>query len=225
MSPRGRRPGPGSARGELLAAARAVVAEVGVDKASVRVIAKRAGVDPALIYRFFGNKEGLVQAMLLDTVRPDQILASLALHPGREGAQLARALVAAWHEPALRAGALGILRSATTNDDARARLVALVEAEIADRLRAHIAGPDASTRAGLVLSQLAGLIFGRYVLMLEPLASMSDDEVVRYVAPTLQRYIDGPLDTDGVQASDAAPAAQLLPPVTSTECGAMPPGR
>jgi hypothetical protein len=40
---------------------------------------------------------------------------------------------------------------------------------------------------------MIGLIAGRYLLRLEPLASMPSEEVVRWMAPNLQRYLDGPL--------------------------------
>ncbi len=45
----------------------------------------------------------------------------------------------------------------------------------------------------LVASQMIGLIVMRYVVGLEPLASMSGDEIVACYAPTLQRYLDGDL--------------------------------
>ena len=44
----------------------------------------------------------------------------------------------------------------------------------------------------LVASQMVGLILTRYVLALEPLASMPADAVVATYAPTLQRYLDRP---------------------------------
>jgi hypothetical protein len=52
---------------------------------------------------------------------------------------------------------------------------------------------EADRRVQLVLSQMVGLVVTRYLLALEPLASMPADEVVAWVAPTLQRYLDGPL--------------------------------
>jgi hypothetical protein len=55
----------------------------------------------------------------------------------------------------------------------------------------HAVG-DAEVRAVLVASQLAGLIMGRYVLRIEPLASLPADTVVAWMAPNIQRYVDGP---------------------------------
>jgi hypothetical protein len=60
-------------------------------------------------------------------------------------------------------------------------------------MRAALPRDDADRRAQLVVSQMVGLVVTRYVLSLEPLASMPEEELVASVAPTLQRYIDGPL--------------------------------
>jgi hypothetical protein len=60
-------------------------------------------------------------------------------------------------------------------------------------LRAALPSAEADRRVQLVLSQMVGLVVTRYLLALEPLASMPAEEVVAVVAPTLQRYLDGPL--------------------------------
>jgi len=51
---------------------------------------------------------------------------------------------------------------------------------------AHVA-----TRAGLVASQILGFALCRYVLQLPPMVSMSRAQMVRWLGPTLQRYITG----------------------------------
>jgi hypothetical protein len=48
-------------------------------------------------------------------------------------------------------------------------------------------------RANLAASQIVGLIFTRYVVRLEPLASAAHADVVASIAPTLQRYLTGPV--------------------------------
>jgi hypothetical protein len=48
---------------------------------------------------------------------------------------------------------------------------------------------DADRRVGLVASQMVGLVITRYVLCLEPMASMPADEVAAWLGPTLQRYL------------------------------------
>ena len=58
---------------------------------------------------------------------------------------------------------------------------------------AQLPSDEPERRVSLMASQLIGLAIGRYVLQLEPLASMTPDEVVATVSPTIQRYLDGPL--------------------------------
>ena len=62
---RGRRPlGSPDARRAVLDAARELFAELGFERTTMRAVAARAGVDPALIYHYFGDKDGLLFAAL-----------------------------------------------------------------------------------------------------------------------------------------------------------------
>src|SRR6478609_2891950 len=74
---RGRRPGPSTTRAEILAAARASFAELGYDATSVRGIAARACVDPALVHRFFGSKDEVLLAALAMDMKPDERIPEL----------------------------------------------------------------------------------------------------------------------------------------------------
>jgi hypothetical protein len=61
-SPRGRRPGQSDTRETILAAAQRQFAELGYDRASMRSIAREAGVDLKLVGYFFGSKQQLFLA-------------------------------------------------------------------------------------------------------------------------------------------------------------------
>ena len=65
------------------------------------------------------------------------------------------------------------------------------------RVVASVAPDRPELRAALVGSQLVGLGMIRYVVRLEPLASADHATVVAAVAPTVQRYLTGPLDGAG----------------------------
>ena len=67
---------PGLVRAALLAAARRHIAAHGVGAACLRDIAHEAGVTPAMIAYHFGDKQGLYEAMLTETVGP--VLAHLS---------------------------------------------------------------------------------------------------------------------------------------------------
>ena len=44
--------------------------------------------------------------------------------------------------------------------------------------------------AGLIASQMLGLALCRYVLKLPPVVEMSREEIVSWLGPTVQRYLD-----------------------------------
>ena len=54
-------------------------------------------------------------------------------------------------------------------------------------------GDDPEYRAMLVITQLLGLVMGRYILKIEPLASRPVADVVADLAGTFQRYLTGPV--------------------------------
>jgi hypothetical protein len=74
-----------------------------------------------------------------------------------------------------------------TREKLRAAISTVFIAAIAERLPQE----DRLLRAGLVSSQIVGLCWLRYIWRLDPLASMSDDDVVSMMGPTPQRYLSG----------------------------------
>ncbi|WP_194436501.1 TetR/AcrR family transcriptional regulator [Vibrio fluminensis] len=58
------------ARNKLIAAARDLFIVMAYDKVSIRLLASKAQVDSSLIRYYFGNKEGLFETMLRETLEP-----------------------------------------------------------------------------------------------------------------------------------------------------------
>jgi AcrR family transcriptional regulator len=186
----GRRPGESRTREAILAAARAHFAARGWDAASVRGIARAAGVDPALVLHFFGSKEQLFVAATDWPFEPDEALARIASGPPSEmGLRLVSFFLSVWDDPARRQPVMGMLRAASTSPDA----AALLRQTLAERLFAplgeRIEHRDAALRLSLCGAHLIGLGIARYIVALEPLASLSSEAVARLVAPALQRYL------------------------------------
>ena len=69
----------------------------------------------------------------------------------------------------------------------------LISREILTRLAEALGVEDAPRRAALVGSQFVGFVMARYVVQVEPLTAMDAEETVAALAPTLQRYLAGPL--------------------------------
>ena len=188
----GRRPGESNARQEILDAARALMASIGPEATSLRAVARRADVDPALVSHYFGDRATLIaEAMVL----PDALDRAVSLVvPGPRAAmghRLATFFLSIWEDPRQREPIMGLLRGATTSpgvaDLLRETLHERVLGPIGDRLDV----PDAALRMSLCSSQLVGLGIARYIVCIEPLASLSPAEAIDSIAPTLQRYLTG----------------------------------
>ncbi|MFF2185802.1 TetR family transcriptional regulator [Streptomyces sp. NPDC058155] len=181
--------GPG-ARERILDAARNEFAERGYDKTSVRGIAKAAGVDPALVHHYFGTKDEVFGAAIEVSFEPALVLPAL-LGGGQDGIgeRLARYFISVWENPVSRAPLLAIMRSAVTNEAAAAMLRKFVLRRLLERIAVELDVPDPTLRAELAASHMIGIAILRYVLKAEPLASVDTEEIVRIVAPTLQRYL------------------------------------
>jgi AcrR family transcriptional regulator len=187
----GRRPGGPDTRGEILAAARDEFGERAYDGASMRGIAARAGVDPALIHHYFGTKERLFLDAMDIPFAPSEVAATIVSGPIEGiGERAVRMFLTIWSDPVKRAPFLALLRSAMTSEIAAALLRQFVRRTILQRVVGQLDIPDRELRAETALSQLIGLALVRYVVKVEPLASVSDDELVALVGPVIQRYFD-----------------------------------
>jgi AcrR family transcriptional regulator len=191
----GRRRGTTRTREEIAVAARTQFAELGYDGATFRGIARAAGVDPALVVHFYGSKAELFREVMQLPPAVSDALASLADGPRDTiGRRLAELIVGALENPASRAVLLGRIRSASQHPDA----AALVRETVTWDVRRLVQAMDAdqpATRAVLVGAPIVGLTMARYVVLVEPLASMAPPAIVDLVAPTFQQFLTGPLGT------------------------------
>ncbi|MGP0101865.1 MAG: TetR family transcriptional regulator [Solirubrobacteraceae bacterium] len=192
--PRGRRAGPTRTRQEILDAARDAFAASGYDAVSVRAIARKAGVDPALVHHFFDGKPQLFAAAMELPVDPQPFLAAL-LAGEREtlGPRLVLALVELWDRPDGFQGFLGLIRGAASHADAARLLREFVTSEILGRL-ATAAAPDApDARAALAGAQIVGLAMARKIACIEPIATAEPAWLAATVGPVVQHYLTAPL--------------------------------
>jgi len=104
-----------------------------------------------------------------------------------------------WDDPEVGPRMLGLIRSATSHEQAAVMLRGIVEQAILARIAASLPSSDAPLRADLIASQLVGAGFARYVIRLEPLASTDIELIIGAIAPTIQRYATGSIDTQTKQ--------------------------
>jgi AcrR family transcriptional regulator len=192
-APRGRRPGAPDTKAAILAAARERFATSGFARTSVRAIAADAGVDPALVHHYFGTKDDLFLAALELPVDPRKVLLP-AIAGGPDGAaeRMLGVFLSVWDEPEMQVRLVAVFRGILDADGERLLregFLPVVLGPVGEAL--GIDRPE--LRMPLVASQMVGLIMLRYVVGVEPLASLSADDVVTIYAPTVQRYLTGPL--------------------------------
>lgn len=182
-------------RGRILAAAREAFARSGFEATSVRSIAARAGVDQALVHRYFGTKKQLFMATLEVPFDPVEVLAPVrAAAPERRGEVLVRTLLTLWDSDA-EPVVLSVVRTLMTTADGADLVRGFLEEVALVHLRDLVDRPvgTGKLRVSLVASQMAGLLVARKVMRLEPVASLPAGALVALVAPVVQHYLSGDL--------------------------------
>jgi AcrR family transcriptional regulator len=189
----GRRPGPTTTREAIAEAARRQFAELGYDRTTLRGIAGEAGVDAALVVRFYGSKEALFREVMALPPAVAEAMAGLAEGPtATVGRRLAEVIVGMLEDPRSRSVVIGRIRAASSHPEAAALVRETVTRDVG-RLVAAVTDDEPETRAVLVGSQIVGLALARYVVRVEPLASLPAADVIDYIAPVFQHYLVGTL--------------------------------
>lgn len=189
-------PGPRDERGVLaeriLRAARIAFADTGYAGTTLRAVARAAEVDPALVYHYFGSKDGLLDAATNPPQRWLENVAKTWATPVDElGAALVRLMLGSWADDEIGPVLRSVLQTAAHEQSTREKLRRVVEAQLMGVSGLGVDDRDRKVRSGLVSSQIMGLAMMRYIWQIEPLASMDSDELVAAIAPNLQRYING----------------------------------
>jgi AcrR family transcriptional regulator len=209
MSPGGRRPGKGNARDDILRAARETFATEGYDGASLRAIARFAGVDAALVHHYFDGKADLFMAAMalpFDPRHVQEVATAEAAGTGLVGSAVVEGFLTMWDfaegTGSSFVSCVGAMAASPTVADAFREFVK-------ERVWQHItpmAGESeatSDTRRSLVASQLLGLAYARYVLRVPPLSTASPAEIGRWAGPTLDRYSSGSLQEDDELSPEA----------------------
>jgi AcrR family transcriptional regulator len=178
-------------RAAILRAARERFAAEGYERTTIRAVAAAAQIDPSMVMRYYGSKQGLFAAAAeFDLALPD-----LSRVPAeRLGETAVDHFLTRWEGDdggdALRV----LLASAATSPEAATRMQEIFRAQLAPVVAA--AGPHderaAATRAGLVATQMLGLAMCRYVLRLPPVVAMDRAAVVAWLGPVVHRYLTDP---------------------------------
>ncbi|WP_326668346.1 TetR family transcriptional regulator [Streptomyces canus] len=171
-------------RTAILAAARERFAADGYERATIRAIAKDARIDPSMVMRYYGNKEGLFAAAVsveLELPEPG------SLPRDDIGRALVSRFLDLWEENEVLTA---LLRVGATNQAGAERMQGVFREQVMPvALRVCPDPEQAPARAALAATQLLGLALTRYVLRFPPTVALTREELVAWLAPTVQRYL------------------------------------
>ena len=189
----GRRPGKPDTRGAILDVAREHFVEFGFAKTSLRGIARDAGVDPALVHHYFADKHALFLAALSISFDPVELVRRVASEgPDNVGHRIITTAHTLWESP------MGVtMHGAMRSDSALFGVFGpyMVEQIVKAAMAAlQITRDEAQERASLMQAVMTGLVFSRYIMCVDPLASLPRELLIRDLAPILQHIITGDLD-------------------------------
>jgi AcrR family transcriptional regulator len=198
--PRGRRRKSATedTRAAIIGAATTEFASRGYETASMRSIARKAGVDPALVHHYFPEKADLFAESIKAPIRPDRIVREILSGPrDRVGENIVRYLLSALEERSARTRMISLVHTALGQEFAATMLRQFLVREVFKRIADAIGGEDSQLRASLAASQIVGLMIVRYGIRIEPLASAPIEEVVARIGPVIQWHLigTGPLDS------------------------------
>ncbi len=175
----------------ILDAARIAFHSRGYARTTMRGVAHAAGVAPSVARKYYDNKEQMFAAAMRLPFDPSRAVPEL-LTPGLDGMgeRLVRGTFDILRDDDARQQIIDLFQAGTSAGRAAQSLREFLEEAVVDRMAALVGIPDARMRAALISSHLMGLAATRYVIRLEPLASASEDEVVRIYAPLIQDLLD-----------------------------------
>ncbi len=170
----------------ILEAARELFADTGFERTTIRAVAARAGIDPALVMQYYGNKEGLFAAAARWHVDHKRLSdASLADIP----ATALDDLFTGFEDPERRDGAIALLRNCLTHETALGIMRDDVMCEPQAMIARTIGGDDAELRAGLLGATMIGITIARYLLEIPAVRDASRADIERIMRPVLTQIV------------------------------------
>lgn len=181
-------------------AAKNQFAQHGYEKTTLRAIADEAHVDPSMVLYLFGSKAELFRESMKLVLDPELFTDQLtAGDDDGLGFRIVRAYLTIWEQPDTAASMVSMLQSATSNSDAHEAFREFLHSYVMTAVTDALGGADdARLRAMLAATSLVGTAMLRYVMRVPPLSTLTPDEVVTLIGPSVQRYLSAPADELGL---------------------------
>ncbi|WP_241998392.1 TetR family transcriptional regulator [Kribbella sp. VKM Ac-2569] len=173
-------------------AARESFADKGFAATSIRAVARQAGVDAALVHHYFDSKDELFIEAMAIPVDPRRVAAQIVDGPHDEmGRRIATVFFGVWESPDGQQRMKALFRSVVTSDEVARMMREGITQMIIQPVSQVLDVPDAQLRVGLVATQLVGAAIVRYLVGLEPVASIDVETLIDRLAPVLQLHLTG----------------------------------
>ncbi|MEI7777974.1 MAG: TetR family transcriptional regulator [Actinomycetes bacterium] len=187
-------------RASVVDAARALFRARGYVGTTFKGVAAAAGVAPEVVRRYYDNKETLFAAVLQLPVDPASAIPRL-LAPGLDGMgeRLVKFVLDTLGDPKSRDELIALFQSGAAAGRAAGPLAEFLQESVIDRVVRAVGVPDARLRVALISSYLVGIAATRFILKIEPIASMPDDELIQILAPTVQDWLTPTRPLPGVK--------------------------
>ncbi|MEP7456567.1 TetR family transcriptional regulator [Phyllobacterium sp. SB3] len=175
-------------RDRILNEARRLFAQRGYERTTIRAVAKAANINVSMVMRYYGSKEELfARAAKIDLRVPD-----LGAVPAeKRGETIVTHFLDRWEGPEAGDELPALLRAAITHEAARQRVIEIIMSQAGRAISATIPAEQFEERLGLIITQLSGLAFSRFVLKHPLVVSLDHDVIVQRLGKTVQSYLDG----------------------------------
>ena len=172
----------------IIAAARPLFAQHGYQGTTIRTVAAAADIHPSMVMRYFESKEGLFAAAAeFDLRLPD----FSKVKESELGVALVRVFLDRWEGEGAGEELRALLGVAHTNATARQRLVEIFAQQIRPMVARAANVADKEQCAALIVTQMLGLAFTRYILHLPPIVKLSRVVLEEHIGATIQHYMRG----------------------------------
>lgn len=173
--------------------ARQVFAAKGYASTTMKSVAAAAGVAPTVVKSLYANKEDLFVAAMRLPFEPSKAIPDL-IAPGIEGLgdRLVEFMLKLMSDEQARndIAELAATGSQFANAGQTSALLEFLQNNVIDLIVSALGIPDARLRGALITAELGGIAAMRFVVRVEPLASIDDREVVRLIGPRVQELLD-----------------------------------
>lgn len=163
---------------------------------ALRSLSIAAGIAPDVAKSLVNNRDQLLRALIQAPYDPQSAIPGLiGSAVNGLGERVVRLTLIIFSNESIRSGMQGA--ATNVNIEGVGDAMRTVQSLVVEPVVAASGVPDANIRAALIAAHLGGLIALRYGAKVEPLASASEDDIVSWYAPIIQRLLDPTIPLDG----------------------------